>query len=97
MTMSNSAIGGTWEELERELFTPEEIAASNLRVAMMGELLKGRQEQGINEDKLEELTGVKRSVISKMELCDDIPQLDAVLKVLAAFGKTLAVVPIQSE
>ena len=95
--MNNSAIGGTWEELEKELFTPEEIAASNLRVAMMGELLKGRQEQGINEDKLEELTGVKRSVISKMERCDDIPQLDAVLKVLAAFGKTLVVAPIQEE
>ncbi|MBQ9521409.1 MAG: helix-turn-helix transcriptional regulator [Oscillospiraceae bacterium] len=95
--MNNSAIGGTWDELERELFTPEEIAASNLHVAMMGELLKGRQEQGINADKLEEMTGVKRSVISKMERCDDIPQLEAVLKVLATFGKTLAVVPIQPE
>ena len=95
--MNNSAIGGTWDELERELFTPEEIAASNLHVAMRGELLKGRQEQGINADKLEEMTGVKRSVISKMERCDDIPQLEAVLKVLATFGKTLAVVPIQPE
>lgn len=95
--MNNSAIGGTWEELEKELFTPEEIAASNLRVAMMGELLKGRQEQGINKEKLEELTGVQRPVINKMERGDDIPQLEAVLKVLAAFGKTLVVAPIQTE
>jgi hypothetical protein len=29
------AIGGTWDELRRELFTPDEIAASNLRVARM--------------------------------------------------------------
>lgn len=37
------AIGGSWEELRAELFTPEEIAASNLRVAIMGELLKARK------------------------------------------------------
>lgn len=38
--MNNSALGGTWEELQKELFTPEEIAASNLRVALIGELYK---------------------------------------------------------
>ncbi|MCR5219874.1 MAG: hypothetical protein K6E31_02625 [bacterium] len=29
----NSAIGGSWDDFEREFFTPEEIAASNKRVA----------------------------------------------------------------
>ena len=27
---------GSWDELEKELFTPEEIAESELRVAMIG-------------------------------------------------------------
>ena len=31
-------IGRTWEEIRKELFTPEEIAASDLRVAQIGEL-----------------------------------------------------------
>ena len=53
--MNNSALGGTWEELQKELFTPEEIAASNLRVALIGELIKARQEKGISQKKLEEL------------------------------------------
>lgn len=53
--MNNSALGGTWEELQKELFTPEEIAASNLRVALIGELIKARQERGISQKKLEEL------------------------------------------
>ena len=44
----NSPIGHTWEEVERETFTPEEIAASNLRVAMMVELVNARQERGIS-------------------------------------------------
>jgi len=93
--MNNSAIGGTWEELEQKLFTPEEIAASNLRVALIGELIKARQEKGISQKKLEELSGVKQPIIARMEKGSTSPQLDTVLKVLAPLGKTLAVVPIE--
>lgn len=95
--MNNSAIGGTWDELERELFTPEEIAASDLRVALIGELIKARQEKGISQKKLEELSGVKQPIIARMEKGSTSPQLDTVLKVLAPLGKTLAVVPIEPK
>ena len=30
--VTNSPIGVTWEELEKEIFTPEEIAASDARI-----------------------------------------------------------------
>ena len=93
--MSNSANGGTWEELRKELFTPEEIAASDLRVALIGELIKAREEKGISQKKLEELSGVKQPVIARIEKGNASPQLDTVLKVLAPLGKTLAVVPIE--
>ena len=97
MKMNNSAIGGTWDELEQELFTPEEIAASDLRANLIVELVKARQEKGISPEKLEDLSGVKRSVIAKMEKGSTSPQLEAVLKVLASLGKTLAIVPIESS
>lgn len=93
--MNHSAIGSTWEELEQRLFTSEEIAASNLRAALIGELIKARQEKGISQKKLEELSGVKQPVIARMEKGSTSPQLDTVLKVLAPLGKTLAVVPIE--
>ena len=92
--MNNSALGGTWEELQKELFTPEEIAASNLRVALIGELIKARQERGISQKKLEELSGVKQPIIARMEKGTTNPQIDTVLKVLAPLGKTLAIVPL---
>ena len=95
--MNNSAIGGTWDELEKELFTPEEIAASDLRVALIGELIKARREKGISQKKLEELSGVKQPIIARMEKGSTSPQLDTVLKVLAPLGKTLAVVPIEPK
>ena len=45
--MNKSAIGSTWEDVQKELFTPEEIAESNLRVQLMDEIMKARQDQGL--------------------------------------------------
>ena len=95
--MNNSAIGSTWEELEREIYTPEEIAESNLRAALIGELVKARQEQGLSQRDLESISGVKQPQIARMETGDANPQLNTILKVLAAMGKTLAIVPLPAE
>lgn len=85
----------TWNDVEKEIFTPEEIADSNLRVAIISELIKARQEQGISQKQLEELSGVKQPVIARMEKGSTSPQIETLLKVLAPLGKTLAVVPIK--
>jgi len=81
--------GPTWDEVEKTLFTPEEIAASNLRVAMMIEIANARKKHGISQKKLEDLSGVKQPIIARMEKGNTKPQLDTVLKVLAPLGKTL--------
>ena len=95
--MNNSAIGESWEDVERELFTPEEIAESKLKVSLIGELIKTRQEQGISQKKLEELSGVKQPVIARMEKGYTSPQIDTLLKVLAPLGKTVAIVPLKTR
>lgn len=84
----------TWDDVEKELFTPEEIAESDLRVALIGELIKARQEKGISQKQLEELSGVKQPVIARMEKGYTSPQLDTILKLLVPLGKTLAIVPL---
>lgn len=91
----NSAIGSSWDEVRADLFTSEEIAESNLRVALIGELIKARQEKGISQKKLEELSGVKQPIIARMEKGTTNPQIDTILKVLVPLGKTLAVVPLE--
>ena len=90
----NPAIGKDALEFIDTLLTPEEIAESNLRVALIGELIKARQEQGISQKKLEELSGVRQPIIARMEKGSTSPQIDTVLKVLAPLGKTLAIVPL---
>lgn len=94
---NNPAIGQSWEEFRAEIFTPEEIAASDLRVAVIGEIIKARNERGISQKKLEEMSGVKQPVIARMETGATSPQLDTVLKILFSLGKTLAVVPLEQN
>ena len=84
------------EEFDREHFTPEEIAESDLQAALITAMVKARQEQGISQRKLEELSGVSQPVIARMEKGVVSPQVDTLLKVLAAMGKTLAIVPMNT-
>lgn|SRR5574344_602820 len=95
--VNNSAVGGDALAFMDSLLTQEEIAESNLRVALIGELIKARQEKGISQKKLEELSGVKQPIIARMEKGSTSPQIETVLKVLAPLGKTLAVVPLESK
>ena len=68
-----------------------------MRVALITELIKARQEQGISQRQLEALSGVKQPQIARMERGDANLQLDTLLKVLAPLGKTLAIVPLQPQ
>ena len=91
------AIGKSWEDVRRVLYTPQELAASGMRVAMMVEMARARKERGISQKRLEELSGVRQPIIARMERGSTSPQLDTVLKVLAPLGKTLAVVPLERQ
>ncbi len=94
---NNPAIGHSWDEVREQLLTPEEIAESNLRVALIGELIQARHEKGLTQKKLGELSGVKQPVIARLETGASNPQLDTILKILAPLGKTLAIVPIEEN
>ena len=93
---NNSAIGKNWQEVRKELFSTEEIAESNLRVALITELIQARQEQGLTQKQLEELGGVKQPVIARMERGTSTPSVSTIMKLLAPLGKKLAIVPLES-
>ena len=94
-TQQESAIGRSWEEFEKDIYTADEIRESNLRVSLISEFIRARDELGISQKKLEELSGVKQPIIARMEKGYSNPQIETVLKLLAPMGKTLAIVPIK--
>lgn len=95
--MKNKSIGSSWTDVRKEIFTDEEISASNMRVAVINEFITARKEKGISQKELEKLSGVKQPVIARLETGNVSPQVDTLLKLLASVGKTLAVVPIDKE
>ena len=58
------------------------------------ELVKIRNEQGISQQKLEELSGVRQPIIARIEKGSANPQIDTLLRVLEPLGKTLAIIPL---
>lgn len=91
----NEAIGDDALAFMDSMLTPEELSESNLRVALISELIKARNEKGISQRKLEELSGVKQPIISRMENGTTDPHIGTILKLLAPLGKTLAIVPME--
>lgn len=86
----------TWEDIEKDLFPSEEIAESNLRVALIGELIAARKEKGLTQRELEELSGVRQPIIARIESGSTTPNLNTVLKLLAPLGKTLYIGDLHS-
>ncbi|MBR6027712.1 MAG: helix-turn-helix transcriptional regulator [Clostridia bacterium] len=82
----------TWEEVERQVFTDEEIAASRARVDIICSFIDARKEKGLSQKELAALTGVKQPAIARLENGNISPSIDTLSKLLAPLGKRLAVV-----
>ena len=92
-----SPMGDDWDNLRKTLLTPEERAETDIKFALLGEIINARQSNGLTQKELEAVSGVKQPVIARLERGTTDPQLSTLIKVLAPLGKTLAVVPLDSQ
>lgn len=79
-----SPAGESWSEYRKRHYTAEEIAENDLMVKLVGEIIKTRKEKHISQRELEDMTGVKQSVIARMESGKTDPQLSTILKLLVS-------------
>jgi predicted transcriptional regulator len=80
------------ELLEMSGLTSAEIAEIRLNTQIIGEILKARNGAGITQQELEEISGIKQPLISRIEQGKVDPQITTILRILEPLGKTLAVV-----
>lgn len=83
------------DEFDREHFSPEEIAESDLKAAFITSLVEAREARGLSQRQLEEISGIKQPQIARMESGNANPQIDTLLRLLAPLGKTIAIVPLR--
>jgi hypothetical protein len=55
-----SPVGDDWDDLRKELFSQEEIAECDLKVAILGARINARQENGLTQKQLEAASGEKQ-------------------------------------
>lgn len=83
------------DDIEHEFYSEEDILLSDLHFELIQTLIDARQEKGMTQKKLEELSGVSQPVIARFESGKTNPQLNTILKLLKAMGKTLAIVDLE--
>lgn len=79
------------------IISPEEREKINFEVDLIGKMIEAREEKGLSQRELAELSGVKQPAIARMESMKSTPQIDTLLKVLVPLGYTLEIVPLRKN
>lgn len=85
----------TFEDLwnSSTCLTQAEKDAIQLKIDLVGKLIEAREQKGISQKRLAEMSGLKQPAIARLERMQATPQIDTLFKVLKPLGYTLAIVP----
>lgn len=75
-----------------EYLDPAEREEIEFEVALIGKMIEIRDELGLTQKKLAELTGLKQPAIARIESMKNTPNLSTIFKLLKPLGYTLAIV-----
>ena len=84
----------TFDDLwEASNLTQAEKDEIQLKIALVGKFIDAREQKGISQKRLAELSGLKQPAIARLERMQATPRIDTLFKVLKPLGYTLAIVP----
>ncbi len=64
------------------------------QAALIGKVIEAREEKGLSQRELAELSGVRQPAIARLESMRVTPQIDTLFRILAPLGYTLSITPI---
>lgn len=73
---------------------PEIKAEVEFETALIGKMIEAREEMGLSQRELADISGVKQPAIARLESGAAIPRVDTLIRLLVPLGKTLAIVPL---
>ena len=76
---------------------PAEKEKINFEIDLIGKMVEAREEKGLSQRQLAELSGVKQPAIARLESMRSTPQIDTLFKILKPLGYTISIVPLSSE
>ncbi len=82
---------------DNTVVSPEIKAEVEFETALIGKIIEAREEKGLSQRELAELSGVKQPAIARLESGMTIPRVDTLIRLLVPLGKTIAIVPIEDN
>ena len=67
------------------------------QASLIGKVIEAREEKGLSQRELAELSGVKQPAIARLENMRATPQIDTLFRILAPLGYTLSITPITKK
>jgi ribosome-binding protein aMBF1 (putative translation factor) len=77
--------------------SPAERERIHFEVALIGKMIEAREQKGLSQRKLAEMSGVKQPAIARLESMKATPQIDTLFKILHPLGYTIEIVPLNKE
>ena len=89
--------GDSWEDVEKQLFTQEEIERCKKKVKFYGIFIKLRKALGLTQRQLADISNVKQPMLARFETGENIPKVSTVCKILKPLGLSLAIVSDKTD
>jgi ribosome-binding protein aMBF1 (putative translation factor) len=77
--------------------SPAERERINFEISLIGKMIEAREEKGLSQRDLADISNVKQPAIARLESMKATPQIDTLFKVLHPLGYTLEIVPLNSK
>lgn len=69
----------------------------NFEIELIGKMIEAREERGLSQRELAEMSGLKQPAIARLESMKTTPQIDTLFKILNPLGYTISIVPLTSN
>jgi ribosome-binding protein aMBF1 (putative translation factor) len=77
--------------------SPAERERINFEVSLIGKMIEAREQKGLSQRELAEISGLKQPAIARLESMKVTPQIDTLFRVLQPLGYTLEIVPLGNK
>ncbi|MDR0979205.1 MAG: helix-turn-helix transcriptional regulator [Lachnospiraceae bacterium] len=87
-----------WEDVRKKLnITLEQEIEIRLEKEIIQAIVAVRKNSNMTQEELSRKTGLKQSVIARLEKSKNSPRIDTTLKILIPMGYTLKVMPVDKD
>jgi DNA-binding XRE family transcriptional regulator len=97
--MANEKVIDTFSDYmnDETRVSPADKERINFEVSLIGKMIEAREQKGLSQRELAEISGVKQPAIARLESMKATPQIGTLFKVLHPLGYTIEIVPLQHK